>query len=555
MIELTVIVPGKNEEFMGRTIQDVLDHSSERTEVIAILDGYLPNPPLTINDERLTLIYNPISVGQRAAANQAARIARGKYLMKLDAHCAFKDGFDVVMLDCFKELGDDVTLAPTMKNFHIFDWVCENGHRRYQSPSGPCEECSKPTTKDVVWYPKPSPNSVSFRFDKTMHFQYHGDWGNKHPGDFVETMSLQGSCFMITKEKWFELDICSEEFHSWGQQGVEVACKTWLSGGKVMTTRRTWYAHMFRTRGGDFGFPYSNPQKLVNENRELSRELFQKNKWPLAIHKFQWLLDKFDAPDWKETKGMLYYTHNELDEKIAEPVRDRLEKIGKDKNMSITCSSLKSMNFGNRSVRFPSMEKGYLAMFKQILGGLEKSVDDVIFFTEHDVLYHESHFDFMPPDKDTFYYNVNVWRTRLSDGHSLKTDDCKQLSGMCGYRDALITHFRERYEMVLKEEEKLRTGYMAGDSHTLLDKEFNKYIRNMGFEPMTHNRIQWKNQFKCESWESEQPNIDLKHGKNATGSRWKKEQYRNQKWIEGWTESENDLPGWGDIRPILDLMR
>ncbi len=52
-------------------------------------------------------------------------------------------------------------------------------------------------------------------------------------GDLVETMSLQGSCFMMTRKKYWELDICSEDFNSWGQQGVEVACKTWLSGGKV----------------------------------------------------------------------------------------------------------------------------------------------------------------------------------------------------------------------------------------------------------------------------------------------------------------------------------
>ena len=104
--------------------------------------------------------------------------------------------------------------------------------------------------------------------------------------------------------KWFELDICSEVFHSWGQQGVEVACKTWLSGGRVMCNQRTWYAHMFRT-GGFGGFPYSNPQSKVNENRELSRKMFQHNQWPLAKHSFQWLLDKFKPPDWGITRAVV----------------------------------------------------------------------------------------------------------------------------------------------------------------------------------------------------------------------------------------------------------
>src|SRR3990167_4936958 len=219
-MDLTVIIPARNEEFLNRTIQDVLEHSKANTEVIAVLDGYLPNPPLK-SDPRITIIYNPVSVGQRAAANQAAKLAKGKYVMKIDAHVAFDDGFDVKMLEAFKETGDDVTMIPVMRNLHCFDWVCSEGHRRYQSTSGACETCGKPTIKDIVWYPKPSPATHSFRFDKTMHFQYFSEY-SKRPEvqkgillngqynlDLRESMSIQGSCFMITKEKYFELDICS----------------------------------------------------------------------------------------------------------------------------------------------------------------------------------------------------------------------------------------------------------------------------------------------------------------------------------------------------------
>ena len=527
-MDLTVIIPARNEEFLDRTIQDVLEHSHANTEVIAILDGYLPNPPLK-SDSRVTIIYNPVSVGQRAAANQAAKIAKGKYLMKIDAHVALDDGFDVKMLEAFKETGNNVTMMPMMRNLHCFDWVCPEGHRRYQSPSGVCEECGKPTVKDIVWFPKPSPTTHSFRFDKTMHFQYWGEWSKTQVGDLRETMSIQGSCFMLTREKYFELDICSEDFHSWGQQGVEVACKTWLSGGRVIVNMKTWYAHMFRTRGGDFGFPYSNPQDKVNENRELSRELFQRDKWPLATRKFQWILDKFNPPDWGVSKGMIYYTSNDLDERIAKPVRDQLQKISDEKKINITCSSLKKMDFGNKRVRFPTMKKGYLTMFKQILGALEKSSDDWVFFTEHDVLYHPSHFDFVPPDKNTFYYNQNIWYLR-QDGHAMHYD-VNQLSGLCVWRDAAITHFRERYERFSKEE----------------------FTRYTGFEPFTHHRVSWKHEFKMDTWKSEYPNIDIRFGVNSTGMRWKKEEYRNQQLLINWQETENfTIPGW-DLQDLIVL--
>jgi len=700
-VDLSILIPARNEEFLGRTIQDILEHTSDKTEIIAVLDGYLPDPPLPVSS-RVTVIYNPVSVGQRAGANQAARLSNAKYLIKLDAHCAISENFDTEMIAAMEMLGDDTTLIPVMRNMHVFDWVCEEGHRRYQSPSGVCETCGKPTVKDIVWIPKKSPTTHSFRFDKTMHFQYGSEWsknseiqkgtlmgyrlsfdtrsitlnvinlladfarshklvclsndswfrqnvssdamcfpsidsggsvgasevlgigdkfqvegitaasivtkmvnngdmststsgnGTNEPsidesvcecffleeganaittfvfpgspiptarniincdfakklsnelgGDFVysektntfhngsvilipeyvkdfrETMSIQGSCFMLSRERYFALNICSEEFHSWGQQGVEVACKTWLSGGRVVVNMKTWYAHMFRTRGGDFGFPYSNPQAKVNENRELSRELFQRDKWPLAIHKFQWLLDKFNPPDWGVSSGIIFYTPNDLNEKIAKPVRDRLLKISQDKKIDIVSSSLKRMDFGVKNVRFPSLKKGYLTMAKQILGALENSKADIVFFTEHDVYYSDTHFDFVPEKKDVFYFNNNVWKVDLATGRAVKVDKCEQLSGMCVYRETALKWIREKYKQIEEN------GF---DGH---------------FEPQGVERG---------AWESKQSNIDIRHDSNLTPSRWSKEQFRNQDNTKGWTESENwAIPGWNPQDLIKSL--
>lgn len=535
--ELTIIIPGRNEEFIVRTIQDVLEHTSNKTEIIAVLDGYLPNPPLEVN-ERVRIIYNPVAIGQRASVNQGVRLAHSKYVMKLDAHCAVDENFDEKMIQGMKDCGDNTTLIPVMRNLHVFDWVCSEGHRRYQSPSGVCEICKKPTYKDIVWIPKKSPATHSFRFDKTMHFQYWSDWSKRldiqNQVDYRDTMSIQGSCYMTTREKYLELDLTSEDFYSWGQNGTEVACKTWLSGGQVKVNMKTWFAHMFRTRGGDFGFPYPNPQDKVIENRKLSYELFAKNKWPLAKRKFQWILDKFNPPDWSITKGMIFYTDSQLNEKIAKPVRENLLKISKEKKMFITSASLKKMDFGRKNIRFPSLKRGYLAMFKQILAALENSTDDIIFFTEHDVLYHSSHFDFNPLNKDTFYYNQNVWYLR-DDGHCMHYD-VNQLSGMCGYKEALITHFRERYNLAEQKYKEL----VNNEDET----EFNRWVRFIGFEPFTHGRMKWKNQFKYSTWSSEFPNIDIRFGINSTGMRWYKSEYKNQQLLINWVESKI-IPGWG----------
>lgn len=514
MYDLSILVPARQEEWLDRTLQDLLENIQGNTEILVGLDGYTPNPPLTHSDNRITIIYQPQSIGQRAITNKLAKLAQGKYLMKVDAHCAFDKGFDVKMLDAFKICGDNVTMVPVMRNLHVFDFICPNGHeyRHYQGRSdkyAKCDKCGADCIKDPVWIVKTSPQSTAFRFDKTMHFQYWRDWGNLQKGELTETMSIQGSCFMLTKERYLYLDICSEEFHSWGQQGVEVACKTWLSGGRVLVNRNTWYAHMFRTQGGDFSFPYDNPQSLVNENREKSRELFQQNKWDKAIRPFQWILDHFNPPDWAETKGMIYYTDGQLDEKIAKPVRDQLSQISQEDHIPIVTSSLKrKADFGGKNIYFPSLKRGYATMFKQILGALENSSADIIFFCEHDVLYHPSHFDFVPEDKNIFYFNNNVWKVDYYTKKALKVDKCEQLSGMCCYKDLALTFIREKYKQITED------GF---DGH---------------FEPRGIRG----------SWMSEQPNVDIRHDTNFTPNRWSKDQFKNQDNTLGWTEGE--CPEW-----------
>ncbi len=570
MAELSILIPARNEMFLAKTIEDILQNIEGDTEVIAVMDGYWADPPIPQHG-RVTLVHNPQSIGQRAATNQAAKLSKARYLMKCDAHCAFDKGFDIKMM---REMHNDWTMAPLMRNLHAFDWVCPDGHRRYQGPSGPCKECGKDTVRDVVWIPKESPKSRSYCFDSSPHFQYFGEY-SKRPegqGEITETMSLQGSCWMLTREKYWELEVCDERFGSWGSQGIEVAVKTWLSGGRVMINQKTWYAHMFRTQGGDFGFPYPISGKDQEKAKNYARDLFFNNNWPKQVRPLSWLVEKFwPVKGWSEedlkklkantfkfsskgtdikpaeseptedlpskgiiysyqppSKGIVYYSDCQLDEKIARSVRDQILKISQEKDIPIVSATLKKMDFGVKNIRFPSLKRGYPAMFKQIVAALEHSTSDIIFLCEHDVLYHPSHFDFTPLDKNTFYYNQNVWWLRTTDGHALHFD-VNQLSGLCGYREALLTHFRERYALVMKE----------------------GFSRKMGFEPMTHNRIEWKNVYKLGTWKSESPNVDIKHKENLTGQRWKKSEFRNQKLLINWIESDDEIPGWGKTKELI----
>jgi glycosyltransferase involved in cell wall biosynthesis len=305
--DLSILIPARNEMFLARTVEDILQNIEGKTEVIVVLDGAPADPPIK-DDPRVTVIYNAESIGQRAATNEAAKLSKAKYLIKCDAHCSFDKGFDRKMIEAFKETGDNVTMVSIMRNLWAFDWVCPNGHTRYQGPSGVCKECGKETTKDIKWIGKTNPQSKSYCFDSEPHFQYFKDY-TKRPEykkdleekNLTETMSLQGSFFMLSREKYFELNICDEAFGSWGSQGIEVACKTWLSGGRVIVNHNTWYAHMFRTQGGDFGFPYENSGSKIDHAKKTARELFFDNKWDKQIYPLSWLIEKFwPVPGWSE---------------------------------------------------------------------------------------------------------------------------------------------------------------------------------------------------------------------------------------------------------------
>jgi glycosyltransferase involved in cell wall biosynthesis len=538
--DLSVLVPARNEEFLGNTIRNILENIEGKTEVIAVLDGYehkhLPKDP------RVTIIRLPRSIGQRAATNLAAKLSTAKYVMKVDAHCSFDKGFDVKMLEAFKETGDDVTMVPLMRNLHAFDWVCSDGHRRYQGPAGVCTVCKKETHKEIMWIGKHNPQSFAYRFDKDFHFQYWNEYKKRQTGDLVESMSIQGSCFMLTRKKYWELDICEESYGSWGNQGVEVACKTWLSGGRILINKKTWYAHMFRTQPG-FSFPWPVSGTTQVNVRKMSKDIWSNDKWPKAKHKFQWLIDKFSPiPGWEPViKGIVYYTDNQLDEKIAKKCRDQLMKLESSK-LPIVSVSLKPIDFGVNYVL--PLERSLLTMTKQILKGLEESTADVIFFCEHDVLYHPSHFDFTPSRKDIYYYNTNSWMFRSQDGHCLFYEH-KSLSGICAYRETLLKHYRERIrriELLLKE----ANGGQVVKATSGNDVPLKEAIHRLGFEPGTHNRPEKIDDLKAESWKSEHPNVDIKHETNWTKNRWKIEQFRDKSVAKSWKEAE-ELPYWGKL--------
>ena len=285
MAMLSVLIPARHEEFLQHTVDDVFRNARGDVEVLVALDNW-DNPPAVSATKVIQTLR-----GQRGATNALAAIASGDYLMKLDAHCSMAPGFDLALME---DAGEDVTIVPAICNLHAYDWVCPAGHRHFQGKYEACEQCgSDKLKKETVWQMLAKPIRSSFYFDTALHFQYCEE---EAPGLVHDTMSIQGSCFMVSQKKYWELELCDEAFGSWGQQGTEVACKTWLSGGRVLCSKKAFYAHQFRETEG---FPYPNPTEKIIEAQKFSRNLFLNNCWPKQVRSFQSLVEQFNFPgDW-----------------------------------------------------------------------------------------------------------------------------------------------------------------------------------------------------------------------------------------------------------------
>jgi hypothetical protein len=529
MTSLSILIPSRNEIFLRRTIEDILSNAEGDTNIIAILDGAWSDPPIP-DDPRVTLVYHPVSVGQRAATNEAARLSTADFVMKCDAHCMFAKGFD---LDMMAHCEPDMTLVPEMRNLHAFDWQCNAcGDRTYQGPEPTtCKACgaSEGFEMVVVWKPRPHTRQRHMRFDRDLHFQYwRGYKSRAGDSDLVETMSLIGACWMMRRARYWELGGLDELHGSWGQMGTEIACKTWLSGGRLLCLRTTWFAHLFRTQPG-FKFPYPLSGSQVEQARRHSRWLWEGGNWEKAKYPLSWLVEKFaPVPGWEDVQpaparkakmGIVYYTCNTHDPAIEKACRRQLTAV-RDGHALISVSR-EPIEFGDENIVVEG-ERGPLTMHKQILAGLDAIDADYVFLCENDVLYHESHFEFTPPRRTIFYYNVNVWKVWTADGLAVWTDDLQQVGGLCAARDLLRDFYWQRIAQIEQR------GF---DRH---------------FEPGPK-----LGNWRTANWKSEHPNVDLRHGGNLTRSKRSPDEFRNQRYARGWTEAAS-VPGWGRTEDIID---
>lgn len=136
--------------------------------------------------------------------------------------------------------------------------------------------------------------------------------------------------------------------------------------------------------------------------------------------------------------------------------------------------------------RPPEQQRGLLIYYQQLLTGLNETKAKYVFIVEHDILYHQSHFGFIPPSLDTFYYQLNVWRLDKKGFFRFGKYLISQL--VCG-RELLIKILNQRINAMRKGWKPKAAEFGVGED---------------------------EGEWKIGNYATAIPSVDIRHGQNYT---------------------------------------
>ena len=277
---LSIVIPSRNEKYLTRTVQDLLEKAVGAIEIIVILDGYWCE---LVEDPRVRYLHRGQARGMRAGINAAARTAHGDFLMKLDAHCMVEAGFDAKLsADC----PEATVVIPRRKRLDAERWELL--------------ETSKP---DIDYEYLSCPDDSAG--DDFKNFRGR-TWDKRRAarlGDSMflidDNMCFQGSCWLMRRPYFEFLDLMDEEnYGTFANEAVEIALKAWLSGGRVVVNKKTWYAHYHKPTAHGRGYRMSRTD--TGKGYAFARRWIRNDTgWSKQTRPFSWLIEHFfPIPTW-----------------------------------------------------------------------------------------------------------------------------------------------------------------------------------------------------------------------------------------------------------------
>jgi hypothetical protein len=207
---------------------------------------------------------------------------------------------------------------------------------------------------------------------------------------------------------------------------------------------------------------------------------------------------------------IIYITDSQLDESLAEKCRDYLAMAANGKR--IISVSQKPLDFGD-NICVGGIGRSALSIEKQIMEGLSASRADYVAIAEHDCIYSQEHFDFVPKDDGMFWYNKNLWVLNLG-------------TACFSYRGRLVQSQMVCKRNLLEKATNLKTQIISTQGWPKMRPIGEPGVANIGkslryckTEECTESVKAYVSSFAADSFETKIPNIDIRHGANLTGRR------------------------------------
>jgi len=283
MIDLSVVIPNRNSPFTIKTIEDALKNAGVSVEVVVNVDENWPIP--LAQDERVHYIHPSFPVGLRQGINNCVKLARGKYIIKTDDHCAFGPNFGKILIENHRE--DNWVQIPRRYALNAEEWKIE-------------ERSDNKYPIDYMYIDFPKKGKAH---DDGMHgVPWQERREKKKDLEIDDTPSMQGSCYFMTKDYFdnFLGGLSEVGYGQFSQEAQEIGFKTWLGGGAVKVNKKTWYAHLYKGRRYGRMYRVSNFNRYTKEASEWSADYWLNSRWEKRVHDFKWFIDVMfpGMPSW-----------------------------------------------------------------------------------------------------------------------------------------------------------------------------------------------------------------------------------------------------------------
>jgi hypothetical protein len=224
---------------------------------------------------------------------------------------------------------------------------------------------------------------------------------------------------------------------------------------------------------------------------------------------------------------IVYYTDNRLPLEFERRCQRELIKAAEGK--PIISVSQKPLDFGE-NICVGDIGSSVHSIFAQALAGVSAARTRYIGLAEHDCLYTAQHYNWTPPDDETFYYNVAHWFVDFATGRYAYYRR-KPMSMLICARDLFVRSVERKLQIIEAGYERWmcepgvidhRAGYIAARAG------WRRVLCDVG-----------KEDDRAAAFRTELQNLDIRHGRNYSGDAYARYMCKH---------TAEELPYWGKFR-------